>query len=139
MSLNTPDDELVRVLSNPENLIVSEALLERLPAKHKEQNQKCKILVNEVEYLGNCTFLNFQKEKLQISLELDAEIEVFKFVQNNFPSEFFDTKVSISLLGEKEKTISGNLSEISCEPTPASNCIMSLVVYNYRLEDPHGT
>jgi len=139
MTLHAPDEELVRVLSNPDNLIVSESLLERLPSKNKDQVPKCKISIDGVEYSGNCSFLNVQKEKLQVSIELELETDSFAFIKKGFPSNVFDSEVLIILLGDEEKNITGSISEISCEPTPNSSCIMSLVVYNYQLEDSHGS
>jgi hypothetical protein len=131
------DEELARVLSNPDNLIMSEALLERLPRKEESEFQKCELKIRDTSYRGNCSYINFQKDKLQISIELDSGEKKFKFIHHDFPDSFLDYDASIILSGE-EKTIVGKLLEVSYDLSLNSRCIMSLELYNYQLEVPHG-
>jgi len=130
-------EELTRVLSNPDNLIMSEALLERLPQKEDTGFQKCTLKINDILYCGNCSSINFKKEKIQISVELESGERKFNFINSDFPDAFLDYDVSIILPGE-EKMIVGKLLELSYDLSLGSMCIMNLELYNYQLEATHG-
>jgi len=131
------DKEMARILSNPENLIISEALLERLPEAVEPNHQKCVLKINDFSYSGSCSHINFQKNKANISVEVEFGDEKFRFIDESFPSSLFEKEISIELIGE-EKTIVGKLLEISCDLSESSKCIMSLTIYNYQLEVSHG-
>ena len=131
------DPELSRVLSNPDNLIISESLLERLPTKKEPLLQRCSLKINDALYSGFCLQINFQKDKAKISIELESNEPKFKFIDSNFPNSLFQHRVSITL-DEEEKIITGKLLEVSYDLSLSSKCIMSLEIYNYQLEGHHG-
>ena len=71
------DIEEARVYSNPENLILSEALLERLPAPVPEEN--CVLNFNENSFSAYSNFLEFEKDKVKLSASI-PELKNILFV-----------------------------------------------------------
>jgi len=140
MSQDTSGDkELMRVLSNPENLIISEALLERLPGENISSQHRCLIKFGDIDYVGTCQTISFKEETLLLSLVLDSNSKKFKFLDSNISSnKIFESRIIVTIdLDEENKTFSGIPKEISYDQTPNSSCTMRVELYNYWLEDSH--
>lgn len=127
------DIETARVLSNPENLIISETLLERLPSKKPAQN--CVLSIGDNEYAGDCHFIELEKGSANISLSMESESDKFEFINSEFPEEFFDTNISIILVSENSTTkFSGIPKVFSYDFASKDSCIMTVELYNYTVE-----
>ena len=140
MSQETSSEkELMRVLSNPDNLIISEALLDRLPGENPSPRTKCLLRFGDTEYIGSCQNVTFNEESLFISLVLHSDIDKFKFLDSGIPcSKIFKSKITVVLSQEEKiKNFSGIPKQISYDETPNSECTMSIELYNYSLEDSH--
>ena len=133
------DKEFMRVLSNPENLIISEALLERLPGENISNQHRCLVKFGDVDYAGTCETVSFKEETLFLSLSLDSNSKKFKFLDSNISStKIFESRIIVVLdVDEENKTFSGLPKEISYDQTPKSGCTMRVELYNYWLEDSH--
>jgi len=133
------EKELMRVLSNPDNLIISEALLDRLPGESPKSQTGCLVKFGQAEYSGSCLNVTFNEESLFISLVLHSDVDKFEFLDSGIPcTKIFKSKITVVLSSNKEsKIFSGIPKQISYDQTPTSECTMSLELYNYSLEDSH--